>query len=536
MRPRTLWPEDPIFIEIGASDAALALSLRREGYQKYLGVFRSAARVAEFQAEHPELADQMTQSSRRKLVLNNNADVLILSDARMLNLWKYRYVRHARWVAWRCGFNPLSWLALLGCLCHMITKRYTLPRVVKFQTPGGGSRRMFATRVRRVKCCHSKSLHFIPHSPGLVGLFRAFDRHGVRYAVLRWFESLPDIEPDEDVDLLVADDSLDDVIRIFESLPGILPCDLYSESGLARSAYCGTPYYPLRVARRILDGAVRHNGLCMVPNAWDHFHSLAYHAVYHKGTKSNLSRGDAGLSAKGKPEHDYAGILAGMARRLSVDVDMSLEGLHAYLERAGWAPSPEMLARLAVACPKSSWLRLLTGRLAAHLHDEGLTVFVLRQTAIQQGFRDEIIDRIRQGGFEILQAKTLSPDEVEFAAARVRGGNWDEGGPFDLTGGEPAVVVIAYDHDPLPPDWRQRRRFPKRTNARIFVKEAIRDAIIAQLPPKQSFNALHSSDNAAEAWHMIENFAPELMDDIRTRIQQIHQADAPAATELRRAA
>lgn len=532
MRPRRLWQDDPKFIEIGVRDANLAVSLRAEGFEKYLGVSGDAGRIARLQAQYPDQANQLTSSKRRKLVLNNNADVLILSDRRMLNVWKYRSVRHAQWVAWPIGFNPLTLVALLGCLCNLIAKRFSWPCIVTFRTPSGSTRRMFASRIMRRKCCRSKSLHLIPHSPGLSGMFREFDAHGVRYVVLRWFESLPEIEPEEDVDLLVDDRSLDTVISIFESLPGIQPCDLYSESGLARSAYCGTPYYPPHVARRILDGAVRHKDLCQVPNAWDYFHSLAYHAVYHKGTRSHLSRAGTGLPAKGTPEHDYAGVLRNMADQLGIDVEISLEGLDAHLQDSGWGPSPEMLARLAVACRKNKWLQLLAERLPPHLADQGLTVFVLREAAVQGGFQDQIVRMVQESGFEILATRALATDEMEYAAARTRGGNWEEDGPFDETGGLPAVTVVAYDRAPLPLTRRQRRRFSQRTNARIFVKEAIRDAIIAQLPPMQGFNALHSSDHAAEAWHLIEVLAPDLVETIRGRLAELREP----ATGLRRAA
>jgi hypothetical protein len=535
MRPRTLWPEDPLFIEVGVRDADLALGLRREGYRKYLGVSGDARRIARLQAQHPELSDQLTASKRRKLVLNNNANVIILSGSSMLSVWSYRSVRHAQWVAWRFGFNLFSLVALLGCLWHLVSKRYSWPRLVTLQAPGDKSRRLFVARILRQKNLRRNSLHFIPHSPGLTGLFRQFDQRGVRHVVLRWFESLPEIEPTEDVDLLVDDRSLSTAIEIFESLPGIQPCDVYSESGLARSAYCGTPYYPPQVARRILDGAVRHKNLCLVPNPWDYFHSLAYHAVYHKGPRSNLARSATGLPAKGKPEHDYAGILREMADRLGINVEMSLEGLHAYLQETGWGPPPEMLARLAVACWRNKWLEMLAERLPPLVHDQGLTVFVLREEAVQRGLQDRIVDMIQASGFEILATRVLSPGEVEHAAARTRGGNWVEEGPFDMSGGSPAIAVVAYDRSPIPVNRRQRRRFRHRTNARIFVKESIRDAIVAHLPAKERFNALHSSDHAAEAWHLIEVLAPELLPEIRARLQQIHAA-ATAAPSVRRAA
>jgi hypothetical protein len=367
-------------------------------------------------------------------------------------------------------------------------------------------------------------------------MFRSFDQHSIRYVVLRWFERLPQIEPTEDVDLLVADDSLADVLDVLHEQPGIQPCDVYSESGLARSAYCGTPYYPPQVAKRILAGAVRHNDLCLVPSPRDYFHSLAYHAVYHKGPKSNLSRGDLALAERVKSEHDFAGILRDMAKRLWIDVDVSLEGLHSYLEKSGWGPSPELLARLARAGTSNQWLKLLAERLAPHVHDQGLTVFVLREEAVRRGLMNRIVGLIREHGFEILATRLLTPEEIAYAAARTRGGNWEAGRPFSLSGGAPAAAVIAYDHAPIPLSRRQRRKFPKRTNARIFAKEAIRDAIIAELPPGEGFNALHSSDHAAEACHLMDVLAPELVDAIRARLADIHGDAATSQPVLRRAA
>ncbi len=475
-----------MFVEIGVRDAEVALGLRRAGFTKYLGVSSDANRIARLQAGHPQIAAQLTHSPRRKLVSNNNAQVLILGGHNSLHLWRYRSVRHAQWVAWPAGLSLLSLLGWLACAVQMLSKRYSRPRLVELPLTTGKKRRLFVSRIGRQKACRHQSRHFVPHAPGLAGLFKKFDEDGVRYAVLRWFERLPEIEPDEDVDLLVGDESVEQVLKTLYALPGIQPCDLYSASGLARSAYCGTPYYPVDVANKILDGAVRHNGLCMVPNASDYFHSLAYHAVYHKGANSHLDAGASALKAKGKPEHDYSGILREMATRLGINVEISLAALDAHLQRSGWAPSPEMLVRLAVACKSNHWLRLLAQRQPRHLLDQGLAVFVIRQEAARRGFQGQIVRQIEQVGFEILATHELAADEVEFAAARSRGGNWEVGEPFHVPAGPPAVAVIAYDRHPLPLTRRQHRRFSHRTNARIFVKEAIRDASSPSFRPDKA--------------------------------------------------
>ena len=163
-------------------------------------------------------------------------------------------------------------------------------------------------------------------------------------------------------------------------------------------------------------------------------------------------------------------------------------------------------------------------------------MFVLREETVRRGFTERIVGMIRDNGFEILATRTLDAEEIEFAAARTRGGNWEAGRPFSLSGGRPAAAVIAYDHAPIRPNRRQRRKFPKRTNARIFAKEAIRDAIIAELPPGEDFNALHSSDHAAEAWHLIEILAPGLTDTIRAKLAEIHGDARPEQIAQRHAA
>ena len=68
-----------------------------------------------------------------------------------------------------------------------------------------------------------------------------------------------------------------------------------------------------------------------------------------------------------------------------------------------------------------------------------------------------------------------------------------------------------------------------------IIKEQIRDVICSELPEGQRFNALHSSDHAAEAWHLIEVLAPELLDEVRHRLTRQPEAVA-AVREARRAA
>jgi len=54
----------------------------------------------------------------------------------------------------------------------------------------------------------------------------------IRYVVLRWFETLPDLRDGEDIDILVADDSVEQVLSVVQGrrTEGI-PCDTAPPAG-----------------------------------------------------------------------------------------------------------------------------------------------------------------------------------------------------------------------------------------------------------------------------------------------------------------
>lgn len=191
------------------------------------------------------------------------------------------------------------------------------------------------------------------HPEGLRQLFETLNRRSSQYVVLRWFEGLPE-EVDGDIDFLVGDDDL----SLFEALlnpegEGI-PCDLYSESGMPGYRYAGMPYFPAHLARRILSRRVILPGPLSVPCPEDHFLSLAYHAVYQKGLRSGLPTSQRSGQPPLAAMHDYHGTLAQLAEKLTLPVEISLEGLDAYLVANGWRPPARMLTRLAQHNP---WLR-----------------------------------------------------------------------------------------------------------------------------------------------------------------------------------
>jgi len=180
----------------------------------------------------------------------------------------------------------------------------------------------------------------------------------VNYVVLRWYESLPEVAPEEDIDILVADE---DVSKFEPLLKGRKdwhqPVDLYSVSGLRGSAYRGLPYYQPEIAKGILDRSVIWSGICRVPCPRDAFLSMAYHVAYHKGHSSGVpvSRYE-GSSNEGHSDHDYVSILLEKARNAGILLeldDINLANLDKLLDEAGWRPSIETRTKLSV---RNLWL------------------------------------------------------------------------------------------------------------------------------------------------------------------------------------
>ncbi len=405
--------------------------------------------------------------------------------------------------------------ALLAGLLQWLVGRLTRPVLVDVSSQGDRSLRLIVFGVRRRHVAGARC--YIPHALGVERFLRRLNRQRVRYAVLRWFESLPVLPPGEDLDILVDDADLPVVSAMLDEGPGLQPIDLYSVTGLPGADYCSMPYFPPYVAQQLLDRACPHHDLCWVPSPEDHFLSLAYHALYHKGAKSGLTSGPDTSDGHGKPEHDYDAVLRRMARRLDLDTPIALWGLDQYLDRRGWRPPHDMLVRLS---RRNAWIRSLLHESSDAKEDHGLAVFVLRQKALERGGIARAKELVEQHGFSVLRCDELSHDQRPTVARSIRGGNWGRG-PWPTSGGTPAAVIVAYDMNPAAPSRRQRKRFPFLANAHLLCKDKIRDAFNLGFPAQEHCNAIHSSDNAHEAHDYLRVMLPEALPELQAQIEKL---------------
>lgn len=485
--------EDARIVEIGAGDFSFGASLVERGCDRYLGVATSERALEVGRARHPRLASELVGWPGPSAIAGNDAEILVLSDPG-LPLRPLRRHRHARFVLWSPAGGAETWSATLrflhAVLFGELRGRLRLVGASRGSDASGRARIVFVAQNLARK--ESTARHFIPPSLGIAGFLRSLEEKGIRYVVLRWFEALPELPPGEDLDLLVADDDAEQVCALTSSRPGLVPCDLYSVSGGPGTAYRSMAYFPPALAQGILERSVRHRECVRVPSPADHFLSLAYHALYHKGGASGLA--SRLVETELAPEHDYAGMLGALARSLRIDVAPTLEDLDEHLASRGWRPPLDTLGRLA---RRNRWVARRLAELLGEGAEEyrGLVVFLVRRRALELGFADEIAERIASAGFEILGREELSPAASERVRLHARGGNWERG-PYLRSGGPPALALVAFDAAPLAPTPEQEGEHPGLENARILAKTGIRDALNARLPADERCNFLHSSDHA----------------------------------------
>ena len=350
--------------------------------------------------------------------------------------------------------------------------------------------------------------------PGLsVGkFFKELNQRGVSYVVMRWFEELPETRTEEDIDILIADEDIDKIWDLFGQNRNKQKFDIYNVTGSRGHHFKNLPYYPPELARQVLANRTWHKEIFAVPDTRRYFLSLAYHAVFHKGSKSgipNRHHADEEFNA----DHDYISYLRNLAEPAGFsgrDFE-EFNDLYQLLSVEGWVPEFDTLRKLAEHDP---WLRDLLPESAEDISDGEMVVFIVRQWVVDHDKLDTVKQIIQKKGLEILKSVVLEGEAKNRAVNKIRGGKWDKG-PFPKSGGPPAAVIICFDYHPRKPDKLTRKTHPFVKNHNVMLKYTIRDYINEEMLYFNHVNSIHSADNEVEAFEYLKLIFPQEADDIK---------------------
>ena len=454
-------------LDVGATDPDLAQRLAEDNRCRYLGLVMPD-RLADVRHRAGALALRFHPLESISQVHRNSTDMLVIRKSLIPALWSVGEFRHVRYIAVEAGLGRESAEARLALLTGRVDRQDDGQGPILLRFP-----ELRGCRDRRPAPGAGPPLSLADVGGG--GVHRRLEDAGLDYVALRWFEGLPELKPGEDLDMLVADQDLAKAQAMLAEEPGTIPVDIYSESGIKAADYQGMAYYPPLLARATLDQAVTHSSGCRVPAPEDHLHSLAYHAVYHKGPRSGLP--SVLLDDRYEtPEHDYAAALQELADGLGVVLPHTLEGVDDYLADEGWRPPTDTLRRLSSSNP---WIqKQFFAEKAAPLEPPEPAVFFVREKAWSVLSIEELLAVLRHLGFEVLAVRELDAAARRRCAAQTRGGNWSQG-PFPTSGGGPVTAIVAVHYAPQPVKQSVRARYPQLTNAdTLEAKLRIRDLVI----------------------------------------------------------
>lgn len=439
-----------------------------------------------------------------------NADICML-DGNSIKALAVRYPSDGKHVLVRLALRK-GWLfGLPGLLRRQFLGRIKLGGVVTLVDKKGKKTHWLV--INKTKKTAPASRLLLPKSVGSVAFFDWLRNGKINYVVPRFFAQLPELHREGgDLDLLVADDDVEKVVSYIRSLSTELP-DTNDDSipiGMhSVSLTSGVPYYPPPLARQILERAIDGPAGSRVPMPEDALHAFIYHTLYHhKGYSTNIPS-----TSGGKPEHppenDYGGIIKAQAKKLGISVGSTMEEMDEYMESIGWRPKKDTLAKIA---EKNMWVRDRFFNQRSHAMT-GLSVFLLKEKAVEMGLVDKIIDCLRDDGLVIVESIKFNQEQKKSASDNIRGGNWAGlGSPIDSL--LPSVMVISID-----PQCAHLSPVYAGEYERFWSKKH-KTKLRKQFDQEGTASFVHAADNTEEAWEYIEAcFSENDLQKIKSKIE-----------------
>jgi len=354
--------------------------------------------------------------------------------------------------------------------------------------------------------------HIHPRFAGREDFFRNAHARGLHFATLAGYGDI-EIDGNARLAVLFSDGDVDAARDLVTPWPVGEPIEVYSPSGLSGFAFGDMPILPPALANRLLEIPTDSGTIHLLP-AKERFLFAAYRDVYLGGTDAGIGSENAEKPPRSQSSREMSLNAAGRALGLAVEQPVTLEGLDRLLQQNGWQPPVEFLERIGCWNP---WVAEKLRRQGEWAGSEkpGLAVFFLRKRAMELGLTEKVLDTLSGKGFSLHPLTELTAEQMAEVAREARGGNWGRG-PFPVSGGEPGLVIVAIDREPIASDSKTLKQFPLLDNQRIqLAKQAVRKLVQAGVPRRQRYNGMHSTDNSVQAWRTVRALCPELEKNIR---------------------
>jgi len=441
-------------------------------------------------------------------IRKQNANVCFL-DKKAVKVLFAKFPSRTQYILVR--FVPrISWfIAFPGLLRQLYVRRVSIGKILKLKT-GKSFTRWLILKNNRVKSIYE---HLLSSEIGIQGLLDYLRKEKVKYVVLRNYDALPNLSrADGDLDILVADEDEQKVKSFFLKYPGTIKVDIRFVS----RKLSDTAYYTPHLKRKILETAIDGPTGSRIPAPKEAFLALAYHVVYDKGLSAGVPSRLPHLVANKFPDNDYAGTLAKLAKKLGLEVEITMEDLDEHLHREGWRPKTDTLAN---KMPENVWIqKRFFSDVDMQKPEIGLGVFILKEKALQANVADAILQEITRGGkFVILRTKKIAGEEQRLIADQLRSGFWTDGllNLHEVNNFLPAMAVVILNLRLL--------HCSKANIKNIMPDDKIKDlkSKIRMKFDKEKTSLVHSTDTTSEGWEYVDVCFPDQASEIEKEINAV---------------
>ena len=419
----------------------------------YAGDLSTAKALAQFEpckvtffSNHDIDPHEATRFSIKNFTMASSAAMtsayICMLDREAIKTLAVRYPSDAQYVLARIRLS-LSWLlGFPGLMRRLVLGRIKIGGLFLLREAGRSYSLWLI--IKRTKKTTPASRLILPKSVGVEAFLAWLKAENINYVVPRFYEELPKLHRDGgDLDLLVADEHVEKVTSKIRSFSNKIT-DQFADSipiGMhAISSAAGIPYYPPQLATGVLERSIDGPAASRIPVPLDDFHMFIYHALYHSKSYSSGIPSIYKGKMENPPENDYAGLIQKKAKDLGIRIGHTMEDLDCYMAKVGWQPKRDTLAKIS---ERNAWVRdHFFGNAPPSL--TGLTVFILKESAVSNGLTNKVVDVMKGSGVKIVDVIRLSTSQKDRAIREIRGGNWT--GPDRSTHGLfPESLIVGVD-------------------------------------------------------------------------------------------
>ena len=189
------------------------------------------------------------------------------------------YPNSAKYVNVKLSFDLIFFISLFGLARRLLNKTVKFNKLLILKNK---NKNRLWIQLQNNSNQTTNKVHFtLSEDIGIKKFLSFLNKSNVDYLITRFYEKLPNLyrPGGGDLDILVSDDGYKTITDFLNKNPGNIPVDIQRCSKSTGGA--NIPYFPPKLAKRMLLKKKKINNLFYAPNKLDYLLSFIYHCLYH---------------------------------------------------------------------------------------------------------------------------------------------------------------------------------------------------------------------------------------------------------------